>query len=67
MNRSDGNKRSSFLYTSLVIRVQRMDMLFPTRSKREEYIKRGFEKERIFMLELSGFALISVSGKGYGK
>ena len=32
--------------------VQRRDMLFPTGSKREECIKKGFEKERTFMLDL---------------
>lgn len=65
MTKSNNSKRSSFLYTSFGMGVQRKDILFLIRSKGEQCIKKGFEKERAFMLKLESFGPLVMSGEGY--
>lgn len=65
MNKSNDNKRSSFLYTSFGMGVQRKDILFLIGNKGKECIKKGFEKERAFMLKLESFGPTVMSGEGY--
>lgn len=56
MNRSSDKRRSRFLYTSLGVGVQRTDILFPTRSTKEDGVKKGLEEERASLLGLESVA-----------